>query len=146
MFKMLDQNFIDKINELCVKHNFIKDNDGKKSPDFHLWMFGGKTTYDLPGVLQGYSYRISPMFDIRFDYWSSRYYICYNELVPTQSKTGVILYPNKERKNVLKVEKFDWVRFENWLIKQNDLVKLSIKEAKTRIVKNNLNKAEKDFT
>lgn len=145
MFRMIDQKFIDKMNELCVKHNFIKDYDSNKRTDFHLWMFGGKTTYDLPDVLQGYSYRISPMVDIRFDSWSSRYYICYSELVPTKSKTGVILYPNKERKNVLNVEKFDWVKFENWLINQNNLITQSIKEAKTRIVQNKLNKAEKDF-
>lgn len=146
MFRYIEQNFIDKMNELCVKHNFLKDYDSNKRTDYHLWMFGGKTSYDLPGILQGYSYRVSPMVDIKFDYWSSRYYISYNELVPTKSKTGVILYPNKERKNVLKVEKFDWAKFENWLINQNNLIALSIKEAKTRIVQNKLNKAKKDFT
>lgn len=95
------------MNELCVKYNFIKDYDNNKRTDYHLWMYGGKTTYDLPGVLQGYSYRISPMVSISFQYWENKYYICYDELVPTKSKTGNILYPNKERKNVLKVENYD---------------------------------------
>jgi hypothetical protein len=43
------------------------------------------------------------------------------------------------------VEKFDWVKFENWLINQNNIIPQSIKEAKNRIVQNKLNKAEKDF-
>jgi hypothetical protein len=145
MLKMIDQKFIDKMNELCVKYNFIKDYDNLCVYYYHLWMYGGKTTYDLPGVLQGCSNRISPMVSISFEYWENKYYICYSELVPTKSKTGCILYPNKDRKNILKMEKFDWDKFEKWLIKQNDLIKLSIKEAKTRIVQNKLNKAEKDF-
>ena len=145
MIRMIDQKFIDKMNELCVKYNFIKDYDNNKRSDYHLWMYGGKTTYELPGVLQGYSYRISPMVSISFKYWENKYFICYSELVPTKSKTGCILFPNKDRKNVLKVEKFDWNKFENWLINQNNIIPQSIKEAKNRIVKNKLNKAEKDF-
>jgi hypothetical protein len=85
------------------------------------------------------------MVSISFKYWENKYYICYSELVPTKSKTGCILYPNKDRKNVLKVEKFDWAKFENWLINQNNIIPQSIKEAKNRIVQNKLNKAEKDF-
>ena len=146
MIKMIDQKFIDKMNELCVKYNFIKDYDNNKRTDYHLWMYGGKNTYDLPGVLQGYSYRISPMVSISFQYWENKYYICYDELVPTKSKTGNILYPNKERKNVLKVEKFDWNKFENWLINQNNIIPQSIKEAKKEhTMDEKLKELAKDF-
>ena len=143
---MTYEEFVEKLKGVCEQHNFTENpNISSGEANYKAFCFGGQTFYDVPGDEKNPT-RVSPMvlvYQDRYDNMKPK--IDYDELVFYTSNAGSQLVKCKTKTHVLKVDKFDWVKFRKWLIDQNQAVQNSLVMYKQRGVNKLLKQIKKDF-
>lgn len=140
---MTYEEFVEKLKGVCEQHNFTENpNIISGEANYKAFCFGGQTYYEITGG----EIRSAPMVLVYQDrYDNMRPKIDYDELVFYTTKVGTQTVKCKTKTHVLNVDKFDWVKFNKWLIDQNQEVQNSLVLYKQRGVNKLLKQIKKDF-